>query len=604
MRSAKRRNEGPPISSSPPNVSARPGDVPDRAAPRLIPADVLAGVTVALVAIPQCVGFATLAGLSPASGLLSAIMMGLVSAVCSSSPSLIIGPVITASTMLLALFRTVAPGVPDAWPALAGTVAVLVGLMTLVGAMVGIGRLVRFVSRSVVVGLVVCSVLLLIGSQLSAALGISSGAQATLLGMIWNAGRHFGDFKLASVAMAGSVAVAVLAGNRLGPRFPTAFLALALSGIAAWLIETFTTHGALPNVGALNWQFTGRFSFELSKVNATELLAGSAAIALVGIIQGLAIGQALALRSAGVLNARRELWSLGLANVAAGFAGGFPGSASFARSALAELAGARTRAANFVCAAAIALAALLAAPLTRYLTTPAIAGLLIATAITMVDRAELRALLRDVHDRPVLLTMVACVLVLPIHWAVLIGLAVSFVVLLRRVSRVHLFEMVRSPDGPFREHELDAQTGRSAITMVQVEGPLFFAHADLLADHMRTLFRRGPRVTILRMRRTQQIDFSILTALRAPVAEYLRAGGYLIVCGLTREMRNLLLHSPLGQVISPDFLLETTREVFGSAHVAIGLAQEILSVTPMPDRAIFRVETSGPAESERGLPRA
>ncbi len=592
------RSEGLSISSSSPTAASSQPASGTNSTIRTLANDLLAGLTVAWVAIPQCVGFATLAGLSPSSGLISAIAMGLVSAALSSSPSLVIGPVITASTMLLAIFRTVAPEDTQSWPALAGTVAILVGLMTLAGAVVGIGRLVRFVSRSVVVGLVVCSVLLLIGSQLPAALGVPAGAQPTLLGMLWSALHQLGQVQLSSLLMAAGVAALALAGKRLGPRFPTAFASLALSGIAAWLLESAATQATLPSAGALEWTWSARVAISLPSANFTELLAGSAAIALVGIIQGLAIGQALALRNGSTLDARRELWTLGLANAAAGLVGGFPGSASFARSALAELAHARTRFAGVAAAAATGLVALLAAPLMHYITTPAIAGLLIATALTMIDGPELRSLLRDVHDRPVFLTMVVCVLVLPIHWAILIGLAVSFIVLLRRVSRVHLFEMVRSPDGPFREQEMDAHTGRSAITMVQVEGPLFFAHADLLANGLRTLFRRGPRVTILRMRRTQQIDFSILTALRGPVGEYLRGGGYLIVCGLTREMRATLLNSPLGELVGGDFLLETTREVFGSAHVAIGLAQEILSLRPLPERPVFRIESSGASPAD------
>lgn len=562
----------------------------------LVAHESIVGLTIALIAIPQCVGFASIAGLPPAAGIASVVAMGVVSALVSNSPRLVIGPVITNSTMLLAVLRTAEPDDPEKWPAIAAALGVLVGVMTLAGMAVGIGRLVRFVSRSVIVGLVVGSVLLTIGSQLAPTLGVRSGPAPTLIGMLWQVVAHIGDAQLLSAAMAAAVFVLVTAGAKLGPRFPTAFVVLLMSAVAAWLFERAGIDAGFQTIGPLSWSWAGIAELPPGGEDLTNLLAGAAAICLVGIIQNLAIGKALALRGGGgEFDARRELLSLGLANVAAGAAQGFPGSASFARSALAELVGARTRLSSLAAAAATLGIALLAAPLMRYVTAPAVAGLLIATAVSMIDRGELRALLRDVHDRPVLLTMIVCVFVLPIHWALLIGLAVSFVILLRRVSRVHLFEMVRTSEGPFREQEIDERTGTSAITMIQVEGPLFFAHAELLASRLRDVFRRGPRVTILRMRRTQQIDFSILAALCLPVRQYLAGGGHLIVCGLTPEMRAALINSPLGAIVDSDFLLETTREVFGSAHVALGLAQCILSVSPAPQREVFRMQAGDAA---------
>lgn len=559
----------------------------------LVTHEAIVGLTIALIAIPQCVGFASIAGLPPAAGIASAVAMGVISTLVSNSPRLVIGPVITNSTMLLAVLRTVEPDSPENWPAVAAALSVLVGVMTLAGMAVGIGRLVRFVSRSVIVGLVVGSVLLTIGSQLAPSLGVRSGpAPPTLIGMLWQVVSHLEDAQLLSAAMAASVFVFVVAGAKLGPRFPTAFVVLLLSGVAAWLFERAGIDAGFQTIGPMSWRWAGVAELPPGGENLTNLVAGAAAIGLVGIIQNLAIGKALALRGGEEFDSRRELLSLGLANVAAGAAQGFPGSASFARSALAELVGARTRLSSLIAAAATGGIALLAAPLVRYVTAPAVAGLLIATAISMIDRGELRALLRDVHDRPVLVTMIACVFVLPIHWALLIGLAVSFVILLRRVSRVHLFEMVRTPEGPFREQEIDERTGTSAITMIQVEGSLFFAHAELLANRLRDIFRRGPRVTILRMRRTQQIDFSILVGLCPPVRQYLAGGGHLIICGLTPEMRAALINSPLGEIVDSDFMLETTREVFGSAHVAIGLAQCILTISPAPQREVFRTQES------------
>ncbi len=168
---------------------------------------------------------------------------------------------------------------------------------------------------------------------------------------------------------------------------------------------------------------------------------------------------------------------------------------------------------------------------------------------------------------------------------------------LRRVSRLHLVEMVSGGNHQFHERDLDEDTGKSVVTMLQIEGPLFFAHAEDMADTLRTVFQRRPRVTILRMRRTHQIDYSVASAMTRVAQAYIRDGGTLIICGLTEKMRATVLVSDLGKTIRPRFLLQTTREVFGSAHEAIRIAEEIARTEPSPARPLFR--ENGPATGNR-----
>lgn len=567
--------------------------------PQLIRHDLIAGLTVALVAIPQCMGFATIAGLEPVSGLYAAVVMGLVSAALSKSPRLVIGPAITASSMLLAVMLTVAPDRREDWPALAGYVAVLVGLMTILAAVLRLGRFVKFVSRSVIVGLMAGSALLTLGSQLAPALGLAPSRSATLAGMLWKLTPQLGDAHLATLLMAGGTFAFVLLGARFGPRIPTAFLALVLAGGVHVFLESRGAATELATLGALPWKWPTELTPWYSGAVQTDLLVGAAAITLVGIIQNLAIGKAFALRHREPLDPRRELWSLGVANVASGLLHGFPGSGSFARSALNDLAGARTRLSGLFAAIGTALIAALGAPLAVHIPHAAIAGLLIATAILMVDWSELWHIMRrDRHDRIVLGTTILCVFVMPIHWAILLGLAASVIIFLGRVSQLRLVEMVQGERRPFQEQEIDTDTGRSAITLLQIEGALFFAHADELATLLRSVFERGPQVVILRMRRTQQIDFSVQAAMERVVGEFAEAGGRLIVCGLTPELRKTLRDGPLGEVVPEEHLLRTTREVFGSAHRAIALAESIVGQT---DRPRFRAATESTRSTIRTI---
>lgn len=553
--------------------------------------DVIAGLTVSLVSIPKTMAFATIAGLPPIAGIYSAVVMELVSSLLSRSPRLVVGPSITASTLTLAVLVTAVGRDPGQWPAAAGTLAIFVGVVTIISALLDIGRVLRFVSRSVIVGLMVGSAILIVGSQLPGFFGIAASREPMLVRELWHTVANLADARPGDMLMSAGTFGLVLLFGRLGKRFPAAFAALVVSGVAHWALTEWGVDPGMSTIGALPRQWPTTLAPLYAGPFSSDFLIGAAVLSLVSSMQTLTIAKAHADRCGAALSSKRELVAVGLANTAAGCLHGFPGSGSFARSALSELAGARTRLAGVASATTTIVIVLVGAPLTRHITSAAIAGLLLATVASMVDWSELvHVFRRDRHDRVVLGLTIAGVFVVPIHWAIAIGMAASIVMLLRRVSRLFMYEMTRTAEGPFREREVDERTGRSAITMLQVEGPLFYAHAELLSERLHRIFARGPRVTILRMRRTQQIDYTVVTALDRVIQEYVESGGHVVICGLSKEMRDELRDGPIGRRIGGDFLLETTRDVFGSAHLAIGLAQNILDVTPQPDREPFRCE--------------
>lgn len=547
--------------------------------------DLVAAATVALVTIPQVMGFAAVAGLPPVAGLYAAVAMGLVGAALSGQPRLNIGPAVTTSTMVYAVLVSVAPGEAQRWPAVAATLTMFVAGFTLAAALLKVGQFVRFVSRSVLIGLTAGSAALIFGTQLAPSLGVEVERTAVLAQLLWRTVAAADQTQWTSVAVAAGTFLLVLVGART-PRFPMPFVALVLAGVAGAALERAGPGLAVATIGRIPRHLPGLP--ELADPFRTDLIFGAGAIALVGIIQTLAIAKALAAKRREPIDARRELVALAAANAASGLVHGFAGAASFARSALNELAGARTRLSGIAMALLVGVLVAVAGPLAEHIPQAAIAGLLLATAVSMVDWRELgEVLVRDRYDRLVLLTTLLGVFVVPIHWAILLGLAVSIAIFLRRVSRLHLMEMVRGPERHFLEQPLDERTGLSPVTMLQVEGPLFFAHAEELEARLRPIIARRPRAIILRMRRTQQIDFSVIATLQEVAEEYMAAGGTLVICGLTPRMRRLLLGSALGRTIPPEHLLETTRKVFGSAHRAIQFVREHVGAG-MPDEELFR----------------
>lgn len=567
---------------------------------RNIASDLSAGVVVALVAIPQSMAFAAIAGLPPVMGLYAATVTGLVCAALSSTPQLIVGPAVTISSMIFGVLVAVAPDSPKQWPALAGVLALLAGLMIVVAGVLRIGQFVRFVSRSVLVGLTAGAALLIFVSQLAPLLGVDPPESRLLIGRFVQTLLAIGGIQPVALALSAGTILVMVGGSLLGKRFPTPFLAIVLGGVAVWALQGAGPTYAVPTIGRLPEEL--RLISWYRGPLATDLFVGAAAIALVSILQTLAIAKALSARSHQTLDAKREVLALGVGNMAAGVLGGFPGAASFSRTALNDAAGARTRLSGIVAAVALAMIVLLAAPLARFISLPAIAGLLMVTAWTLVDWPELFDILRrGGKDCAVLVTTVMCVWVIPIHWAVLIGLALSIAVFLRRVSELNVVEMVGVQGGHFAEHAVDDQTGTTRIVMLQVEGPLFFAHADELALTLRRVLDRSPCVVILRMRRTQQIDFSVISALNHEAEPFCNRGGAIIICGLTPTMHRALVGSQFGQTIGPKNLMETTDAVFGSAHKAIELARRIAADDPPDDRRLLRRASLGNGEPEGGV---
>lgn len=561
--------------------------------------DAYAGATVALVAIPQCMAFAAIAGLPPAAGLYAAIAMGLVGGLISGVPKVNIGPVATTSSMLLAVLIAVTPGSSADRVTIAAALAVLVGLLTLLGAMLRAGQFVRFVPVSVQMGLTVGTAVLIVGSQLAPLLGVSVEPHATVAVSLWRTLAAAGSTSAWALSLGSATFLATLVGAKLLPRAPIPFAVLALGAIVVAYAERALGDVPLARIGALAMTLPESPARLASVPLTSDLFVGGVAIAFSNIIQFLTVTKAVADRDRRRFDSQRELIALGAANVAAGLAGGLPGTASFARSALNELSGAQSRLANIIAALGIAAIALAGAPLARYVSLAAIAGILLAVAVTMIDWRELAELARHGrHDRIVLATTILGVFVVPIHWAILIGLVVAIGLFLRRVSKLHVVEMVAGENERYHEQAVDDATGRSAIAMLQVEGPLFFAHADELAELLSETYERGARVIIIRMRRTQQIDYSAISAVADAFQPWKQRGRVLVLCGLAPRMRAMLAESALARLVPAEHMLRSTGEVFGSAHAAMRAAQRIVRAAAVEGQPLLRPREPAAVDAE------
>ena len=403
--------------------------------PGALRADLMAGLTGAVVVLPQGVAFATLAGLPPQYGLYAAMLPCIVAALFGSSRLMVTGPANAISLTTMALIAPLAlPGSPQ-YVHLVLTLSFLVGAMQLLLGLARVGALVERVPHSVVVGFTAGAAVLIIVNQLAPALGLKLPRSASAWHTLQAVAGTLTQVQLPAVLAALlTVAVALLARpwNRWVPSMLVAVLAGALfAKLLAWVMPQWpalATVQALPGaLPPLSWP-------DLSIDTVRSLFGATLVMTLLALTEATAIAKAVARQYNDTLDGNREFVGQGLANLAGSFFSSMPASGSFNRSGVNVEAGARTPLAAASAAVFLVLILAAVAPLARHLPLAVVAGLLFVVAWGLIDVAEMRRLWREepLERVPLAVTLVGTV-ALSLEWAILLG--ITSALLVRRAAR-------------------------------------------------------------------------------------------------------------------------------------------------------------------------
>lgn len=398
--------------------------------PGAVRADLLAGLTGAVVVLPQGVAFATLAGMPPQYGLYAAMVPCIVAALFGSSRLMVTGPANAISLTTLALIAPLAVAGSAQFVALVITLSFLVGCLQLALGLARAGRLVDLVPHSVIVGFTTGAALLIINSQIGAMLGLALPRGLGVIDTVRAAWQALPNLlPAAPVAVAVTVVTALL-WRPLNRWVPGMLVAVIAGSAAAWLIAQHVPQwGVLPAVSALPGALPPLSMPDLSIDTVRALFGATLVMTLLGLTEAVAIARAVAARHGDRLDGNQEFIGQGLANIAGSFFSSYPVSGSFNRSGVNVASGARTPLAA-VCAALFLVALLLAvAPLARFLPFAVIAGLLLMVALGLIDRREIARIWRDEPAQrwPMLVTFIAT-LTLSLEWAILLGITVALLV--------------------------------------------------------------------------------------------------------------------------------------------------------------------------------
>jgi SulP family sulfate permease len=542
--------------------------------------DLLAGATVAVVEVPQAMAYALVAGVPPEYGLYTSILQGILGAMLSSSEHITTGPTNTQSLLIAATVQRLVgdPGDPM-YLELVFALTMLKGLIQLGFSALKMGSITRYVSRSVIVGVMAGAGVLILVGQLQHFLGVHAGHDPTwlpgVLGDLHHLWPHVQEVNLRAIGVGVASLAIILVIRAISPFLPGALLAIVAGGAVVWGMGW--TGEQLPLIPPLPHGFPTLHVPQFTWSHAESLFSGALALALIGMLESVAIAKSIAVHTGERIDANREFFTQGLKNFVTSFFQCIPGSASFTRSALDYAAGAQTRFAAVFNAVFVGVIYWFASPLASLIPLASLAAVLFVIAAGLIDwRHLLRVARSNRSDAAVCFATFLATMLLPLQYAIFVGIVLNLALFLRRASELHINEMVHTPYGPFIERPLQDRTGGNVIMFLQVEGDLFFGVADELQDRLHAVLAGGVRVVILRLKRTHSLDATVLHVLEQFARDIQKRHGHLILCGVKPSLMTTIRAYGLVQAVGEANVFETGFGVFTSAKQALRRARQLV----------------------------
>lgn len=549
---------------------------------RTLALDTMAGLTVAAVAVPQAMAYAQIAGLPPQYGLYTAIVMTGVGAIFDSSKHLINGPTNAISIATLSALAVLGEG--ERIPA-AVLLALLVGGIQLLITLLRLGDLTRFISQAVIVGFTLGAGVLIVLDQVKNLFGlrqIGSG-QDHFLKRFWLTVSNIAEFNAPTLALGlATMALALLLrwGNlRLRLRVPEFLTSLIVMAVIVWLNKL--DEQGVKIVGKVPALLPGFQWPEVDWPRVHALCGGALAIALLGLLEAISMAKAIAVKTRQKLDINQQCLSESLANLAGSMFQCYPGSGSLTRSTINQQAGAQTQWSGVISATAVALTVVLFAPYAYYIPRSGLAGILVLSAWRLINWQQLGYYLRATrYDATIVLATAISAVAISVEFCVLIGVFLSFVLYVPRAARVHMTELVVTPERLIRERvTTDPACGR--IRIYSLEGEMFFGAGPDLEQNLDKIMDSATgsvRVVILRLKRARNPDAVCLEVLESFIDRMRERGVAVVLCGIRPDLMKALENGGLVQEVGPErcFVFEETGAIWTSTLEAVRFAYQLI----------------------------
>jgi SulP family sulfate permease len=556
--------------------------------------DLVAGLTVAAVAVPQAMAYASIVGLPVEYGLYTAMVMTAVGALFDSSKQLINGPTNAISIAVLSALGGLALAGPEDRIAAAVLLALMIGVIQTGIALLRLGDLTRYISHAVIVGFTAGAAVLLVLDQMKNLLGLTGkgGPHDHFLVRLWMTFRGGGPIDPTTLALGlGTIAFVLVVGwlnRRLPWRVPELLLSVVVAACAVWALGLDQPRkDAAGRVVAKPVSVIGKIPRSLPTFAAPQgdwsqvrQLSGSAlAIAVLGLLEAMAMAKAIAARTGQKLDMNQQCLSEGLANTVGSFFQCYAGSGSLTRSTINHQAGGVTQWSGVISALAVGATVLLFAPLAYYIPRAALAGILMVSAFRMVDAHKLAYHMRVTRmDAVIVLVTAIAAVAVSVEFCILIGTFASFLIYLPRAARIGATELVLAQGGLIRERvPEDPRCDR--LLIYSIEGELFFGSSADLTSELAKIERRaegGGKVILLRLKHARNLDGVCLDVIEGFMNKMAARDVTVILCGVRADLLAVMQNVGWDQWLGPQRIFPEESAIWSSTLHAVDRAYEIL----------------------------
>ncbi len=531
-------------------------------------ADAMAGLTGAVIVLPQGVAFATIAGLPPEYGLYTAMVTPVIAALFGSSYHLISGPTTAISIVVFsAISHHAEPGSPE-FVSLALTLTFLAGVYQLGFGVARLGALVNFVSHTVVIGFTAGAAILIATSQIKHITGIEVPKGSSFLHTWLDLFHGIGQFNIYVFIVAMATLLTALLIKKYLPRIPNLLVGMIVGSLLALFFNRYTD--AIHLVGKIPAKLPPlshpEFSLETIKMLGPEAFA----VALLGLIEAVSISRAVATKSNQRIDPNQEFIGQGLSNIAGSFFSAYAGSGSFTRSGINYEAGARTPMSALFAAFFLLVIVLAIAPLTRYLPIAAMGGVILLVAYNLIDFHHIRDMLRySGSESAILITTFFATLFLELEFAIYLGVLLSLVLFLKKTSTpsIPTLSIDSTPGGNRKLISITQKPIKQCpqLKIIRIDMSVYFGSINHIQNRIsRIVDNERIHHILIVASGINFIDLAGAEALAAENKRLVRLGGGLYFVGLKSRVYEFAAHTGFIRHLGADHFFDSKSDAIRS----------------------------------------
>ncbi|HBV89315.1 MAG TPA: sodium-independent anion transporter [Desulfosporosinus sp.] len=536
--------------------------------------DLIAALTVAVVALPQTMAYAMIAGVHPAYGLYSGIVLTIIASSFGSSNQLATGPT-NAICLLIASYMIPFAGSSDFFANLF-LLTFLVGAIQLTMGILRLGSLVNYVSHAVIVGFTAGAGIIIAMGQLNNLMGIKlPSGHLSSIGKVMACFESIDKLNYHAFGIGLFTIAVIIILKRINKNLPGALLSVIFSVVLVIVLDLekygVNVVGQIPQaIPPLSMP-----NFNLSAIG--DLGTGAAVIAIIGLVEAVSISKAIASKTHQKIDPNQEFIGQGMANIGGSFFSSIAGSGSFTRSAITYQNGGRTKVTGILVGIIILIVLIFLAPFARYIPNASLAGVIMLVAYSMIDkRALAKVITTNRNDGIVLLvTMLTTIFAPHLEQAIYAGVAISIVLYLKDtgVAVVRNLEPVRGTDGRFVEQIGNGQD--TSISILQLEGNLYFGSSADLDKKLSDSYSNS-KVFLVRFKSVAIIDITALEVIESFINRALEEEKRVILSGVTPNILRMLNKMHIVDHVGKENIFMEDDEVFATSGKALDEASSFV----------------------------